>query len=76
MRCTRWVLGGFLGGLLAAGLGGCIVAPVRPARVVPAGVIYVQPAYAIPGPGYVWGYHAVYGWGWHHPRFGWHRGWQ
>ncbi|AMO99157.1 hypothetical protein CAter282_1263 [Collimonas arenae] len=48
---------------------------VRPAYVAPPGVVYVEPTYAIPGPGYVWAYHPHYGWGWHHPQYGWHRGW-
>ena len=68
--------------LLAAGLSGCVVAPVpvRPAYPVgyapPPGVVYVQPTYAVPGPGYVWAYHPHYGWGWRHPDHGWHRGWR
>ena len=37
--------------------------------------VYVAPTYVSPGPGYVWEYHARYGWGWHHPQRGWHRGW-
>jgi hypothetical protein len=57
-------------------LSGCIVAPVRPGYAAPAGVVYVAPTYAIPGPGYVWAYHANYGWGWHHPQYGWHQGWR
>ena len=43
---------------------------------VTLGVAYVGPTYAIPGPGYVWAYHANFGWGWHHPQYGWHRGWR
>lgn len=62
--------------LLAATLGGCAVQPVRPILVAPAGVAYVAPTYAIPAPGYVWAYNARFGWGWHHPRYGWHRGWR
>ncbi|MFH0133016.1 hypothetical protein [Variovorax sp. EL159] len=58
-------------------LTGCVVAPatIRPAYVAPAGVAYVAPTYAMPAPGYVWRYHVHYGWGWHHPTYGWHRGW-
>ena len=68
-------------------LAGCIVAPPRvigprviaPAVpvgvVVPPGVVYVEPSYAVPGPGYVWSHHPRYGWGYRHPRSGWHRGW-
>jgi hypothetical protein len=68
--------------LVAISLAGCVVAPMRPAYVTqpvfvaPPGVVYVGPTYAIPGPGYVWAYHAHYGWGWHHPQYGWHRGWR
>jgi len=63
--------------VLAAALTGCIVAPVPPPGVVvPPGVVYVAPTYAVPGPGYVWRYHPEHGWGWHHPESGWHRGWR
>ena len=62
--------------ITAAALSGCIVAPVQPAYVAPAGVVYVAPAYVTPGPGYVWAYHANFGWGWHPPQRGWHRGWR
>lgn len=62
-------------GLLIS-LGGCVVAPMQPAYVAPVGVAYVSPTYAVPGPGYRWEYHPHYGWGWHHPQRGWHRGWQ
>ena len=62
--------------LAATVLGGCVLAPVGPAYDAPAGVAYVAPTYAIPAPGYVWGYHASFGWGWRHPRNGWHRGWR
>lgn len=64
-------------------LSGCVVAPVavRPgyaaaAYEAPAGVVYVAPGYALPAPGYAWRYHARFGWGWHHPGHGWHRGWR
>ncbi|MBW8832272.1 MAG: hypothetical protein JF606_23270 [Burkholderiales bacterium] len=62
--------------LVAVSLSGCIVAPVQPAYVAPAGVVYMEPTYVSPGPGYAWAYHANFGWGWHHPRYGWHRGWR
>jgi len=62
--------------LVALALTGCVVAPVQPLYAAPPGVAYVAPTYAIPGPGYVWAYHAHYGWGWHHPQYGWHRGWK
>ncbi|HEY8972649.1 MAG TPA: hypothetical protein VIN75_00425 [Burkholderiaceae bacterium] len=70
-----------IAGLALASMSGCIVAPARPAYygeggyVAPAGVVYVAPTYAAPGPEWRWEYHATYGWGWHHPRYGWHRGW-
>ena len=66
-----------------ASMAGCIVAPARPyygggggGYVAPAGVVYVAPTYASPGPGWGWEYHAQYGWGWHHPQYGWHKGWK
>jgi len=62
--------------LLSAAFSGCIVSPVGPAYGAPPGVAYMAPTYDIPGPGYVWAYHARFGWGWHHPQYGWHRGWQ
>ena len=60
----------------AFGLSGCVVTPptvrpayvAQPAYVAPPGVVYVQPTYASPGPGWVWEYHSYYGWGWHHAR--------
>lgn len=61
---------------LTAAFAGCVVAPARPVYVAPPGVVYVAPDYVSPGPGYVWAYHASFGWGWHHPQYGWHRGWQ
>ncbi|MEO8524520.1 MAG: hypothetical protein ABI460_07365 [Caldimonas sp.] len=62
--------------LLTTAFSGCVVAPVAPAYGAPPGVVYVAPTYAVPGPGYVWAYHARFGWGWHHPQYGWHRGWR
>lgn len=65
--------------LLSAAFSGCVVAPARGGYNgynAPAGVVYVEPNYASPGPGYAWEYHARYGWGWHHPQRGWHRGWE
>lgn len=57
-------------------LSGCVVEPVRPAYTAPPGVVYVAPTEVAPAPGYVWAYHQRYGWGWHHPQYGWHRGWR
>lgn len=73
--------------LLTVVLAGCVVAPLPPPRAVygpppgamygpPPGVVYVAPTYAVPAPGFVWSYHAQYGWGYHHPQYGWHRGWR
>ncbi|MET0383818.1 MAG: hypothetical protein ABW032_10400 [Burkholderiaceae bacterium] len=70
------------GGAVAAAMSGCIVAPAPGYRdgpeayQPPAGVVYVAPTYAAPGPGWGWRYHAQYGWGWYHPHQGWHRGWR
>jgi hypothetical protein len=61
---------------LAASMSGCVVAPVQPAYVAQAGVVYIAPTYVSPGPGYVWAYHARFGWGWHHSQYGWHQGWR
>jgi hypothetical protein len=66
----RIIMKSFIEGIvLTAVLTGCSgeTTVVRPA--------YVKPFYPIPGPGYVWHYHPNYGWGWHHPVYGWHRGW-
>ena len=67
-------------GLALATLSGCIVVPARGyaggGYGAPPGVAYVGPTYASPGPGWAWEYHATYGWGWHHPQYGWHRGWR
>lgn len=46
-----------------------------PGVVVPAGVVYLPPAYQSPGVGWVWEFNPRFGWGWHHPHYGWHRGW-
>ena len=66
-------------------LSACVVAPpvVRPAygpvavyEQPPPGVVYVAPSYALPAPGFAWRHNPRYGWGWHHPQRGWHRGWR
>ena len=64
-----------LGGIAMATLSGCVVAPPRVAVAAPAGV-YVAPTYASPGVSWVWAFHPDFGWGWHHPQYGWHRGWR
>lgn len=68
---------------IAASLAGCAIEPVAVRPVVhagvyatPPGVTDVAPTYAMPAPGYVWMHHPHYGWGWHHPELGWHRGWR
>ncbi|MBT2335373.1 hypothetical protein J7E49_15825 [Variovorax paradoxus] len=61
---------------LAAILTGCVVAPAQPVYTAPPGAAYVAPTYVSPGVGFVWNYHPRYGYGWHHPRYGWHRGWR
>ena len=74
----------FCSSLFIVMLSGCAVYPAYPERPVqyqpvyqaPAGVVYVAPSYAIPAPGYIWMFHPGYGWGWHHPQYGWHRGWR
>ncbi len=62
--------------ILASAFSGCVIAPARGGYAAPAGVVYVEPTYASPGEGYAWEYHPSYGWGWHHPQRGWHKGWQ
>lgn len=54
--------------LLTVAANGCAVR-------MPDGVAYLAPTYAMPGPGYIWAQHPEFGWGWHHPYYGWHRGW-
>jgi hypothetical protein len=54
-----------------------IVAPPRavvvaPPAVAPVGVAYVAPVGIAPAAGYLWRYHVGVGWGWWHPRLGWH----
>lgn len=62
---------------LAATLAGCVVAPVPyHGGGGPAVGVYVAPTYPIPAPGFAWTRHHVHGWGWRHPRHGWHRGWR
>ncbi len=58
---------------LCTTLAACTVAEPRPGVYVPAGVVYVAPDYDVPGPGYYWDYNVGIGWGWWHPRHGWHR---
>jgi hypothetical protein len=63
-------------GVSLASLSGCVAVPVHhPVAVVEPGPVYVAPTYESPGVGWVWMYHPHYGWGWHHPELGWHRGW-
>ncbi|MBC7392369.1 hypothetical protein RCH10_002125 [Variovorax sp. GrIS 2.14] len=67
-----------LGLLLATA--GCVVAPgpygaPGPVYVEPP-IISVTPTYVSPGVGFIWMQHPRYGYGWHHPQYGWHRGWR
>ena len=56
-----------------AAVSGCVAYPAP--RPPPPGIAYVAPVGIAPASGYVWHYHARYGWGWWHPRYGWYRGW-
>jgi uncharacterized protein YcfJ len=53
-----------------------VLAPPPPGVMAPVGVTYIAPTYGSPGVGWVWEYNARFGWGWHHPRYGWHQGWR
>ena len=48
----------------------------EPEYVVPPGVVFIAPTYALPAPGYYWRHHARFGWGWRHRAHGWPRGWR
>lgn len=61
---------------LAVALAGCVVQPVEPVAVAPPGVVYVAPVGVAPAPGYAWRYYPHRGWGWWHPRRGWHGEWR
>ena len=67
-----------LAALTSVALTGCVVAPIGPPPGVvvaaPPGVVYVAPTYVAPGPGWVWMYGPRYGWGYHHPNYGWYHG--
>lgn len=56
-----------LGAIVLSATSGCVVSPTP---------VYVAPTYVSPGIGWVWEFHTSYGWGWHHPQHGWHRGWR
>jgi hypothetical protein len=75
-RLVAMLLAASLVAVCAVAMTGCAVTPSGAVVVDPVGVAYVEPTYAIPGPGYEWHYHPAYGWGWHHPYYGWHRGWR
>lgn len=69
-------------------LSACVVAPMEPrlqAQPVYSNVpvyanapvygnpnVYIAPTYAMPAPGYAWGFYPRLGWGWSHPRMGFH----
>ena len=75
-RLVASMLAASLVAVCALTMSGCAVAPNGEIYAAPVGVAYVAPTYEVPGPGYAWRYHPNYGWGWHHPYYGWHRGWQ
>lgn len=60
---------------LCIGLMGCVATPPSVA-ITPPGVGIIAPTYPMPAPGYMWDYHPMFGWGWRHPGYGWHRGWR
>lgn len=72
----KWIPTGIILSLLLVS-SGCTVIPgngyVRPAPAYSVNVI--RPLYPMPAPGYYWRAQPGYGWGWHHPRYGWHRHW-
>lgn len=63
------VLFAVVGGAALAAVSGCVVAPYSG-----GGPAYVEPYYASPGVNWVWEFNPSFGWGWHHPQRGWHRG--
>jgi uncharacterized protein YcfJ len=63
-------------GAVAAQTPPAVLAAPPSGVIVPTGVAYVAPAYPAPGVGWIWEFNARYGWGWHHPRYGWHQGWR
>ena len=67
---------GLFGAVTVAALSGCVVVPPRAVVVAPSAGVYVAPTYASPGVGWAWEFHPQFGWGWHHPEHGWHRGWR
>ncbi|CAN5912907.1 hypothetical protein BH11PSE13_BH11PSE13_09700 [soil metagenome] len=79
-RIARCATGAVALGLLLA-TAGCVVAPgpygaaPGPVYVEPP-IVSVTPTYVSPGVGFVWMQHPRYGYGWHHPQQGWHRGWR
>ena len=67
----------FFGIAAVVATSGCVVAPVQPRPIMVAPQpVYVAPAYAAPGVGWIWEFHPRYGWGWRHPQYGWHQGWR
>jgi hypothetical protein len=54
----------------------CVGGPSGFGTTVYAPTLYTEPAYPMPGPGFHWAFHANYGWGWHHPSYGWSAGWR
>lgn len=58
-------------GAALAVLGGCVVAPLPYDEAPTPRVIYVDPVYPSPGPGWYWRQRPGHGWDWHH-RHRWH----
>jgi hypothetical protein len=81
MKILTMCKGAALIAAVSVGLTACIVAPPRPAVIAapqqinaPAGVVYVEPMYPAPAPGYVWMFNPVaLTWGYFHRAYGWHR---
>ena len=61
------LIAALLCGFLLTSVTGCVISPAP---------VYVEPGYPSPGIGWNWQFHTYFGWGWHHPHHGWHRGWR
>jgi len=80
ISCVKLVATALSGVFAVLTLVGCAVPVIPSAQVniasAPADVAYVAPTYLISRPGWIWTFHQQYGWGWHHSRDGWHKGWR
>jgi hypothetical protein len=78
--CVKFIATALLGVGTALTIVGCAVPVIPSAQVnmasAPADVAYVAPTYLVSRPGWIWTFHHRYGWGWYHPRDGWHKGWR